>query len=76
MYFFTSVEVKPELGSMDLVGKSGTECVLANKWGLSLLSVRQDGGADPFGWCSMVTLLGLWGHVRVERRKTLLIKYI
>ena len=53
--------MKPELGSMDLVGKSGTECVLANKWGLGLLSLRQDGVADSFGWCSMVTLLGLWG---------------
>ena len=31
--FFTSVEVKPELGSIDVVGKSGTECVLANKKG-------------------------------------------
>ena len=31
--FFTSVEVKPKLGSIDLVGKSGTECVLANKKG-------------------------------------------
>ena len=31
--FFTSVEVRPELGSIDLVGKSGTECVLANKKG-------------------------------------------
>ena len=39
--------MKPELGSVDLVGKSGTECVLANKWGLGLLSVRQDGEADP-----------------------------
>ena len=42
--------MKPELGSLDLVGKSGTECVLANKWGLGLLSVRQDGEADPLGW--------------------------
>ena len=39
--------MKPELGSIDLVGKSGTEYVLANKKGLRLLSVRQDGGADP-----------------------------
>ena len=51
--------MKPELGSMDLVGKSDTECMLANKWGLGFLSVRQDGGADLFGWCSMVTLMGL-----------------
>ena len=28
------------------MGKSGTECVLANKKGLGLLSVCQDGGAD------------------------------
>ena len=53
--FFTSAEVRPELGSIDLVGKSGTECVLANKKGLGLLSVHQDGGADPLwvvfhGW--------------------------
>ena len=39
--------MKPDLGSIDLVGKSGTECALANKKGLGLLSVRQDGGADP-----------------------------
>ena len=39
--------MKPELGSIDLVGKSGTEYVLANKKGLRYLSVRQDGGADP-----------------------------
>ena len=39
--------MKPELGSIGLVGKSGTEYVLANKKGLRLLSVRQDGGADP-----------------------------
>ena len=65
--------MKPELGSMDLVGKSGTGCVLANKWGLGFLSVGQDGGADPFGWCSMVTL---WGHATVERRETLGIKRI
>ena len=47
--FFTSVEVKPELGSVDLVGKSGAECVLASKQELGLLSVRQDGETDPFG---------------------------
>ena len=39
--------MKPELGSIDLVGERGTECVLANKMGLGLLSVRQDGGTDP-----------------------------
>ena len=38
--------MKPELGSIDLMGESGTECVLANKKGLGLLSVRQDGGTD------------------------------
>ena len=42
--------MKPELGSMDLVRKSGTECVLANKWGLGLVSVREDSGAYPFAW--------------------------
>ena len=41
--------MKPELGSVDLVGKSGAECVLADKQGLGLFSVRQDGGTDPFG---------------------------
>ena len=66
----------PELGSVDLVGKSGTECVLANKWGLGLFSVPQDGEADPLGWWSMVTLLGLWGHAEMERRETLGIKHI
>ena len=49
--------------------------MLANKWGLGLLSVRQDGGADPFGWLSMVTLLGLWRHAGRERRETLGIKH-
>ena len=39
--------MKPELGSIDLVMERGTECVLANKMGLGLLSVRQDGGTDP-----------------------------
>ena len=68
--------MKPELGSMGLVGKSGTECVLANKWRLGLLFVRQDGGPDHFGWWSMVTLLGLWWHAGKERRKTLGIKHI
>ena len=68
--------MKPELGSLDLVGKSGTECVLANKWGLGLLSVRQDGEADPLGWWSMVTLLGLWGQAGIERRETFGIKHI
>ena len=42
--------MKPKLGSMDLVRKSGTECVLANKWELGLVSVCEDGGADPFAW--------------------------
>ena len=36
------------------------ECVLANEWGLGLLSVHQDSGADPFGWWSMVALLSPW----------------
>ena len=39
--------MKPELSSLDLVGKSGTECVLANKKELGLLFVHQDDGADP-----------------------------
>ena len=68
--------MKPELGSIDLVGKSGTECVLANKNGLGLLSVRQDGWADPLWVVFMVTLLGLCRHAGVERGKTLGIKYI
>ena len=63
--FFTSVEVRPELGSIDLVGKSGTECVLANKKGLGLLSVCQDGGADPlwvkFHVCSAGPVGTHWG---------------
>ena len=58
------------------MGKSGTECLLANKWGLGLLSVRRDGEADPLGWWYMVTLLGLWGHAGIERRETLGIKHI
>ena len=68
--------MKPELGSVDLVGKSGTEFVLANKWRLGLLSVHQDGEADPLGWWSMVTPLGLWAHAGTERRETLGIKQI
>ena len=68
--------MKPELGSVDLVEKSETECVLANKWGLGLLSVRQDGEADPLGCWSVVTLLGLWGNAGIERRETLRIKHI
>ena len=43
--------MKPELGSVDLVGKSGTDmnvCCQKN-WGLCLFSVRQDSEADPFG---------------------------
>ena len=68
--------MKPELGSIDLVGKSGTECVLGNKWGLGLLYVRQDCGADPLGWWSMVTLLGQWGHTGMEKREMLGIKHI
>ena len=63
--------MKPELGSVDLVGKSGAECVLANKQGLGLFSVRQDGGTDPFGQWSMVSLLGLWDHVGMDRHETL-----
>ena len=61
--------MKPELGSLDLVGKSGTECVLANKKELMM-------GLILYGLCSMVTLLGLWGHAGVERRETLGIKHI
>ena len=68
--------MKPELGSVDLVGKSGTKFVLANKWGLGLLSVSQDGKADPLGWWSMVTLLGVWGHAEMERHEALGIKHI
>ena len=51
--------MKSELGSMDLKEMCGTDCVLVNKWGLGLLSVHQDDGADPFVWWSMVNLLGL-----------------
>ena len=61
---------------MDLVRKSGTECVLANKWWLGLLSVRQDDGVDTLGWWSMVTLLGVWGHAGMEKRETLGKKHI
>ena len=68
--------MKSELGTVDLVGKSETECVLANRCGLGLLSVRQDGGADLFGWWSMVTLLCLWGHAGMERREILGIKHL
>ena len=66
--------MKPELGSIDLVGKSGTECVLANKKGCSLYVKMV--GLILYGLCSMVTLLGLWGHAGVERRETLGIKHI
>ena len=47
--------MKSELSSVHL-------CVLANKWGLGLLSVHQDSRADPFGSWSMVALLGLREH--------------
>ena len=68
--------MKPKLGSIDVVGKSGTECVLANKkaYGCSLYTKMV--GLIPYSLCSMVTLLGLWGHAAVERRETLGIKHI
>ena len=28
---------------------------------------RQDNGANPFGWQSMVALLNLWEHTGMER---------
>ena len=31
---------------------------------------------DPFGWWSMATLLGLWGHAEMERHETLGMKHI
>ena len=52
------------------------ECVLTNEWGLGLLSVLQDGGADPFGWQSMVALQDPWGHAGRERCETLRMKQI
>ena len=61
--------MKSELGSMDLKEMCGTDCMLVNKWGLGLLSVHQDDGADPFVWWSMVNLLGLWGHAGMERHE-------
>ena len=68
--------MKPELGSIDLVGKSRTECVLANKkaYGCSLYVKMV--GLIFYGLCSMVTLLGLRGHAGVERRETLGINHI
>ena len=49
--------------------------MLANEWGLGLLSVCQDSKADTFGWQSMVVLLSLWEHTRKERCETLEMTY-
>ena len=49
--------------------------MLANEWGLRLLSVHQDSRVDPFGWQSMVDLLGLCEHTGMERCETLGIKH-
>ena len=70
--------MKPELDSVDLVGKSGTDINVGCQTNgrLCLVSVRQGSKADPFGWQTMVSLLGLWGYAGIERCETLGIKHI
>ena len=70
--------MKPALGSVDLVGKSGTDINVRcqTNGGLGLFSVSQDTKADPFGWQSMVALLGLWVFTGMERCETFGIKHI
>ena len=50
--------------------------MLTIEWGLGLLSVRQDSGADLFGWWSMVALFGLCGDAGTERCEKLGMKQI
>ena len=46
------------------------EYVLANEWGLGLLSVRQDSRADLFAWWIIVVLLSQWENTGMERYET------
>ena len=43
------------------------EYVLANEWGLGLLSVRQDSRADLFAWWIIVVLLSQWQNAGMDR---------
>ena len=57
--------MESKLGSVDFVGKSGTNMNVCkqveqtNEWRVRRL--------DPFGWQSMVNLLSLWERTGTER---------